>query len=140
MSAVEDRVYVPNEMVCEMCYPNAKEIGEVAPDLYLMENDGTYAIMSAPGHKNYEIFFFPDKPTPDPDPENLHEDGPILEASVAWVDKVLDWADTIKLRPEDGYFVCSAAEEAGWDHGNVLMWLYNRAGQLLEKKCEVSTK
>ncbi len=134
--SIEDRRYVPTEM-CELCFPNGKEIGEIAPNCWLIENEGKYAIITAPGHRGHEVLHFPDKPTPDPDPDNVHEDGPILEAACAWVDKVLDWAETVKLRAETGHFLCSAAEEAGWDHGDVLMWFYNRAGKALEEKNEV---
>ena len=121
-------------MVCHLCYPEAKEIGEIVPNLWLMENQGKYAIMGSPGHKRHELFFFPDKPSPDPDPDNLLEEtDPLFEISLKWTDVVSDWSETIRLYPEDGYLLYSGAEKAGWKDGMLLFWLYNRAGEMVKK-------
>ncbi len=96
------------EMVCELCYPNAIEVGEIFPDGWLMVNEGKYAIMVAHGHKGYELLFFPDKPTPDPDPECvLVDDSP----EAKWYDKVDDWSRSVKLSPEEGYFLVNGCKE-----------------------------
>ena len=130
MDPIKDRSYSPVK-VCELCYPNAKEIGEIMPNYWLMENEGKYAIISYNGHRDDEALFFPEKPTPDPDPACVTDDGPIFEASNKWVDTVSDWSETLLLRPEEGYYLCKAAKKAGWESNLFAFWLYDRAGKML---------
>jgi hypothetical protein len=116
-----------NKMICELCYPKAVEIGEIFPGGWLMENEGKYAIMAAQGHKGHELLFFPDKPTPDPDPD-CKSDSPEADK---WLDKVVDWEESVKLCPGDGYFLANGCKEAGWKESTLLIWLYDRAGKML---------
>jgi hypothetical protein len=134
-----------NKVLCELCYPESKEYGELIPGFWLVETvPGKFALVGDPnGHKGCELFLFPEKPYPDPDPNYEHEDNKeITEAAGKWIDLVCEWSKTIKLYPEDGYSLYCAAKEKGWDRSKdsfLMNWLFHMAGLLLqEKENEVS--
>ena len=121
-----------NQMVCDLCFPKAVEIGELVKDHFLMENEGQYSIIVAQGHKGHELLFFPDKPTPDPDPDCKSDD-------CSWLDKVLEWQETAKLDVVDGYYLVKACKESGYEYGDVLIWLYEKAGEMINEKSNQNT-
>jgi len=123
------------EMVCNLCYPDAVEYGEIFPGGWLMRNGDRYAVMAAHGHQGYELLFFPDRPTPNPDPECAEGLSPDEEkAADAWVDRVRDWQDAVLMSPEDGYFLVRGCKEAGCETSWPLWWLYDRAGKMIEEQ------
>lgn len=129
----ENLRYTLSEMtVGNFSFPTGDEIGEVAPGCWLIEEDGNYAIIVVSGETGHEVLWFPDTPTPDPDPECILEDQ--IEKSFDWLEKVLEWAEEATMSAEDGYFLCHAAKMSGWREGNVLLWFYHKAGELLERK------
>ncbi len=133
--------------VCYMCYPKARELGEVIPDCWLFENDGKWGLMCQPGHKDYELLMFPEKPWADPDPECEHDDDEIAALNDKWINVVCDWEDKVVMRPTDGHFLVKSCEEAGWwkkdesgeyhGHKLLLQWLFDHCGRkLVELECE----
>ena len=133
--------------LCYLCLPNAREICELIPDLWLFENEG---LMAQPGHgMDDALFLFPDKPWPDPDRDCVHKNDEIAALSDKWVDTVTNWDVKVLLPPEDGYFLVKSCREAGygdWEkdpeaHRLMLMWLYNFAGKkLVELECQHDQK
>lgn len=119
------------EMLCELCFPVAVEIGQIFPGGWLVENKGWYFIIASDGHKDDILLFFPNKPTPDPDPDVKEP-----EKYMWWVDAIADWENKIKMTPQDGYFLVSGCLEAGWKgskgQGTMLVWLYERAAKMVE--------
>lgn len=120
------------------CFPDAKEIGELIPGCFLIERSGKYFLLTQPGHSGDVLLCFPCKPYPDPDPDmkpdqELGPDGVI--AAKKWIDIVIDWGESIKLPPLDGWFLMDACYKAGmkqrgcWD-----IWLFDRAGKMVEGK------
>ena len=133
--------------VCYMCYPKARELGEVIPDCWLFENDGQWGLMCQPGHKGYELLMFPEKPWADPDPECEHEDDEIAALNDRWIDVVSTWEEKVLMSPTDGHFLIKSCEEAGWHkkdengeyHGHrlPLQWLFDHCGRKrVELECE----
>lgn len=122
--------------LCYLCFPDAVEYGELVPDLWLFKNGDTYGLMSQPGHNGDYLLLFPEKPTPDPDPECEHEGDEIAAASDVWIDLISDWQEKLKLFPHEGYMLTKSCYEAGWStrHGHMLFWLFDRAGKMLEGK------
>ena len=117
------------QCVCELCFPNSKEICELLPNCFLFENKGMWGLMTQFGHKGDELLFFPDKPRPDPDPETLHENDAIAEDSTLWMDTIDKWWEKIKMTPTDGYFLVNACKKAGWQDKMISYWLYDFAGK-----------
>lgn len=125
--------------LCYLCFPNGKEYCELIPDCWLFENEGKFGLMCQPGHGlDHAIIMFPDKPWQDPDRECEHEDDEIAKLSDKWIDTVCDWADTVRMRPEDGHMLVEACKAAGWHgrpneeaHPILLHWLYDLAGRKL---------
>lgn len=119
--------------LCNLCFPEGKDYGAITETLHLVENEGRYAIMTSPGHKDDEILIFPQKPTPDPDPNYLQDRGDLFEQAVAWTDLVIDWSDSTKVSVVEGYIIYKEAEEAGWTTGDVLMWYFDQAGKRIKE-------
>lgn len=122
--------------LCWLCFPEAVEYGELVPDLFLFKDGDTYGLMQQSGHRGDYLLLFPEKPTPDPDPECVHEGDEISTASDVWVDVVSDWQEKLKLFPSEGHFLVESCKEAGWTYkdGHMLFWLFDRAGKMLEGK------
>jgi hypothetical protein len=119
--------------LCYLCFPEAVEYGELIPDMFLFKDGDTYGLMMQSGHRGDYILLFPEKPTPDPDPECVHEYDEIA-TSERWVDVVADWQEKLKLFPSEGHHLVESCKEAGWSykHGHMLFWLFDRAGKMLE--------
>lgn len=124
------------EMVCELCFTHAMgamEYGKIAPEIWLFRVDGKYGLMGCDGHEGQEWFYFPEKPTPDPDVECKAEEGPVCDAASEWLDKVLTFEEGVTMKPECGYALVSCCKKGGYKRGGVIMWLWDQAGRLLEK-------
>ena len=82
-------------------------------------------------HKDDLICSLKNRPTPEP-PNDEDEDAD-LQPWFDWADEVeqiVEW----KMSVEDGHFLMTAAEEAGYnrDQGLFSFWLYHRLGVFLE--------
>lgn len=119
--------------MCQMCFPDAKELGIIAPRYSLIFNGGKYHILGGQGHKDEEILTFEDSPWSDPDPECLEILSPQLEElAYRWLKEVGKLENRWKIRIESGHALCLSCEKAGWVCGSVVSWIFNRAGQLIE--------
>lgn len=96
-----------NRFLCELCYPTAKEVGEIAPGFELIFLDGAYHILAGQGHKDDIIYSFKHKPMVDPCPESDGSDEKQEEIGFAWIDKQLQEVSNIK------WDICDAHEI--WD-------------------------
>lgn len=105
-------------------FPTGNEVEEIAPGCWLIEENNHYAIVAVSEKIGREIVWFHEKPTPEP--EN--------QVSDEWLDGVLTWAEEVYMSAEDGHFLCKAAKSSGWEEGNVLLWIYQKAGEVLERK------
>lgn len=119
------RYTISEKRIENFSFPTGNEVGEVAPGCWLIEENNNYAIIAVNGKIGHEILWFEDKPTPDPD---------CVSESFEWLDKIMEWAEETTMSAEDGYFLCSAAKKNGWKEGNVLLWFYQKSGQILERK------
>ena len=77
---------MPNEFACDLCFPNAKEIGMIGEHCYLIEMDGKYHILWGQGHKGDIIHTFTHKPWQDPDPECVApDDSELSKEAERWI-------------------------------------------------------
>jgi hypothetical protein len=127
-----------NKCLCSLCFPKAVEIAEFGkgPEyaLYLFEDEGRYGLMSLYGHRDQELFWFPKKPTPDPDPE-CEIDSPEADA---WLDDMELFEEAMKMSPCEGHFFIECSLLAGWrskdgkyTSNRFACWLVNYCGELI---------
>lgn len=125
------------EVICKLCFPSGIDYGELIPNFCLVQTEvGKYALIDSNGHRDHEFFPFPNKPYPDPDPECIHENDSIANQADDWIGIVGNWAQNLKICPEDGYALVNSCIKAGWnrkDNGSVLFWLYDFAGKKLKQ-------
>ncbi|RJQ25708.1 hypothetical protein C4577_04920 [Candidatus Parcubacteria bacterium] len=126
-------------VLCELCNPDVQEICELIPGYALVYDRGIYYLAGEDqGHGDAVTFFFPGKPTPDPDPLGILEDenDPTYIASTEWIDRFDEYWDDIKLSPESGWCLVNAAEEYGFGSDNIhsllCFWLAHKAGVMIE--------
>ena len=129
-----------NHWVCGLCYPEAKEIGEIADGYwFVLENDKYIILGGLYGHRDDCPLVFLDKPTPNPDPNDEHEDNddPILKESLDWMTRADNSFDKWILPIGCGYdFMHSCIETGGWDQEKYkifVYWLYDKAGRLIKE-------
>lgn len=120
-----------NEFVCNLCYPNAIELGEVVPGLFLMKMNEQYHLLGGQGHIDHIEATFAIRPRPEP-PEDEDDDD---AAWNKWYGEALLTEEILpKVSWRDGYLFVLQCMEGGYkpnEDGNLLLWLYNKAGQLL---------
>jgi len=128
-----------NQWVCELCYPNAKEIGEIAKDYWLILDNGKYSIVSGTyGHTDSHPMEFLDKPYPNPDPNDEHEaeNDPILAATLDWMEKADNSYEKWSMPIHLGYGFMDACTKTGlWDKEKDIIfiyWLFDKAGRLIQ--------
>lgn len=119
------------EWMCDLCFPHAVEIGMIAPGYALILNDGKYQILGVQGHKGHEIYTFPDKPFCDPDPDVEHNEGPIAEAEVRWIELMDRIDEEFELDPQTGYHFVNQCQPE-YQVGCFTTWLLNKCGKLIE--------
>lgn len=110
--------------MCEMCYPEGKEIVEIAPGYALIYWKKKYHILAGQGHMDDIILTFPRKPK---DVDSSDEE---FEAA-AIVDR------NFKIRPIEGYeFIKQCKKYAKYRpkvHGSFGFWLYDRCAKKIEE-------
>lgn len=117
----EIRYTIPGLEIGYFKFPAGNEILEVVPNCWITEDQGKFALVIESNQIGHDVIWFPNKPVPDDD-------------SLKWISDVSEWIDETTMSAEDGYFLCNAAKEAGWEEGNVLLWIYQKAGELLKKR------
>jgi len=122
-----------NQWMCELCFPEAKEIGIIAPGGYsLIYNQGKYHILGGQGHRDDEIITFEEMPWPDPDPDCADLPPEQEELADRWLDETDRLSESFKMHPETAFAFLSSCEEAGWKRGGFAHWLFNRAGRMIQ--------
>lgn len=107
-------------VACEACFEGVVEIGYIGKDggAMLAHHNGRFFVIVQPGHKGYELFSFPSKPIPDPDPTCEVEE--LGDAVDRWLEDVEKLEEILKMNPVSGYwFVRDCMEgRGGWltDH------------------------
>lgn len=124
---------------CELCFPGAVEIGELAPDVVLVFDDGGYCLIWGHGHNDGVLLTFQIAPWTDPDPDctgdlTLNEEG----LADQWIDDVEsalipeEW----NMPPDVGHAFCLTCEKVGWpsrSHRLLHQWVFDRAGTMIAK-------
>jgi hypothetical protein len=129
--------------MCEMCFPNGKEIKDFGDGLSLIYNNDKYALLAGQGHKGDELFIFDKMPTPDPYSQlmddNIYETyQPSAEqerSSNEWWDRIqsLDW----KLDIPTGWWFYNIFSREGYmknptkEHNMFEPWVYNYLGKII---------
>lgn len=95
------------QWICNLCYPNAEEIGMIFDGCALILHEGKYHIVIGQGHKGDIAYTFENKPFPDPDPECEIEE--LEEKSDQWMEEILTpFEDNFKLSPQVGYWLVTS--------------------------------
>lgn len=119
--------------MCNLCFHDGKEIGEIAPGYSLIYNEGKYYILGGQGHRDDEELTFETTPTPDPDPDCVIEDYPRADDWLEEVDKI---DEAWKMHPTDGYAIVNTCREQ-WQTskhpGRFSCWLYDKCGRMIQE-------
>jgi hypothetical protein len=118
--------------MCELCFPDAAEIGIITEGYSLILDKGKYSILGGQGHRGHEIYTFSDKPFLDPDPECDHNVGPIAEEAERWLSLLEKTEKDIKLDPYEGYcLVSQCMQDYNPREEYFIAWLLNKCGKLI---------
>ena|ERR1700722_4988754 len=107
--------------VCNLCYsqPKTEVIGEIALPYFLMFHEGRYCIIThSQGHLDRDMLLFPEKPFPDPDPNDEHEDNddPALTQAIEWLHHSSDVVSSWKMTAYSGFcFVDAIIKKGIWE-------------------------
>ena len=133
-----DDLETKNEYICHLCFPDAEEIGEVLPGLYLGKKDGKYFLIWEPCHLEQECYEFESGVEPRPDPnhtdEEIEADKALFEEDMAWVEETQKNV-TLQVGLHDAQFWVEAMEKDGYvrkEHGDARMYLYDKCGKAIE--------
>lgn len=114
--------------MCKSCFPEAKEIGIIAPGYSLILNNDKYHILGGQGHADHEIFTFDNKPWPDPDPDCKDENGELVDK---WLEETGKIEQKFKLPVETAFRFLTSCEEKGWKKGSFSNWLFDKCGNMI---------
>ena len=124
------------QWMCELCFPDAVEIGLVAPGLSLILHEGKYRLLWGQGHKGDVFLTFDNPPWPDPDPEvkpNLSKEDDAL--AMQWLDAAdAELEEKLRTHASAGYTLVQTCKESGYGttgHKLLNHWLYNKCGRLI---------
>lgn len=121
-----------SQLMCELCYEDAKEVGLICPCYALIFYQDKYHILSGEGHKGHIIFTFENVPWPDPDPECKDDlDDESEKEAMRWTDEAAA-LHHMKLHPHDGYALFSTYMKERRD-GFFSMWLFDKCGKLIKE-------
>ncbi len=129
-----------NEFLCELCYPDGIEIGELVPGYCLILNDKKYSVLSpeAQGHKDGILFTFQLVPKKSPFPLDDNSDRDYNKGDYL---KDLEWVKEVQATNEElftaygGYLFTSACIKSGWDVkqcSSLWFWVRDRCAKLIE--------
>jgi hypothetical protein len=112
--------------MCDLCFPDYSEIGEIAPGYVLIVKDDEYSVLGGEGHKGHQLYTFPTKPAASP-PDSL--------PAGQWDEALAKVEETLCLPVQLGYeFVEACLEHGGFgkENKNFPDWLLNKCGELVE--------
>jgi len=122
-----------NEWVCDLCFPESKEIGMIGPGLALLHHDNKYYLCWGQGHNGDEIFYCEETPTIDPDPECECEG--LTEYEDKWMERADAAFERLNMAPDSGHSFVETCKVGGFSHESphrmLVYWLYNRCGELV---------
>lgn len=132
------------QLLCNMCFPNHVELGYVAPGLILvLAPDGKYVIFVSPAHRGDEWVTLPERPEPDPIPDELWDDEAKLEelgeeiwsASNDWVERAYKAFENVSFSYlRSTWHLVNDLIEAGYnpkEDGEAELWLYARCAEVV---------
>jgi len=119
------------DFVCELCFPNAKEIGKICDYLYLVFWEEKYHLISHNGHKGDILHTFDIIPYEDPDPDCIDNS---IEADI-WIENLLSPLQSLKLPVLTGYRIYNAAISTGFNMKieSIESWIINKADKLIKE-------
>lgn len=108
--------------MCELCYPEGVDLGDICDGYSLMEWKGQYHILGGQGHMDDVIYTFPVAPRPDDDSDE-------------WIDEVLKPLFAWKMDPMEGWDLVQSCLEAGFDKSEegFKCWIGNKCGEMVIK-------
>lgn len=126
-----------HKFVCDMCFPDAKEWGEILSGYYLVERGGSFFIIGGHGHNNDVVIAFNEKPSMNPDSDNSNNHSE--DFADAWFEVAS--AYELKLPPIETYRFIHACVGCGYTTDKMIMpWIYSRAGELIQYVLSGGTK
>ena len=124
--------------MCEQCVADCDDLGYVARNIGLLKakRDGDFMKAGQYGlvECNDPFCLFDETPYPDPDPETTDTQNP---AADAWILSAGRFRDKLIVHPRLGHFIVESCKSSGYNpetDGDVAMWLFDRAGKLIEGK------
>jgi hypothetical protein len=123
-----------SEFMCKLCFPNGKEIGQIAGEHWLIHDIGKYHIIYNQGCD--EMFTFSETPIEDPFPDDKED---FTEAE--WVEVCnhvnnLRQMDKLKFCVQDAVRLFNDCTEAGYDSdffGPCEYWVHEKCAILIKE-------
>lgn len=132
----------PHPWLCELCFPNGIDIGKITDGYYLCFRDNQYFVLAGQGHSNDELFYWSEKPFPDPvygktDQEIEAMDENLFRTSRLEIDQIIQNTDLCILPHEGHRFIESCIKSGNYnqkrDGYNFELWLFNKCGVLINE-------
>lgn len=121
--------------MCEQCYANTTDLGEVVPEVYLVQatrdgqtmKSGQYGLVRC----DDPFCVFSVKPHPEYPSLNITEE--VDDAFFDWLADAHKFETALRVSPEIGYWLLNQCKLAGWNEaeGLLAIWLFNRMGLML---------
>jgi len=128
--------------ICNLCFPGGIEFGFIG-DGSLIFYDNKYMLLCGQGHRDDEIYVFPEKPTsnplgsnslPDDEWDALPTDKQNKECE--WIENIYELTRDAKFHIGDAYnFVDACIKNGDVDRNNGSIWvqIWHRCGTLIEE-------
>lgn len=131
-----------NPWICDLCFPGGIDIGKIADGYYLCFHNGRYFVLAGQGHSNDELFYWSEKPFPDPisgktDEEIDAIDRDFYSKNMLEIDRIITETDLCLSPSYEHRFVKACIESGSYDQEkdgyNFELWLFNRCGVLIHE-------
>lgn len=116
-------------LMCESCFPDGIEIGTITEGFSLIYHDKQFKIVEAPGHRGNSIYTFPERPWPDPNPDE--EDNVDDELQENWLRLLRQVEKTLILPPQTGYALVHGVVSEATCGGSFQYWLLDKCGKMV---------
>ncbi|MHA2280093.1 MAG: hypothetical protein ACXAC5_04355 [Promethearchaeota archaeon] len=128
--------------MCELCFPDGIEFGFIGTGSLILY-DGKYMLLCGQGHRDDEIYTFPEKPTSNPLGTNTLSDDewdalPIEKSDeeCKWIENIWDQTREARFHLRDAYDFVAACIDNGdivEEHGSFWQQIWHRCGELIEE-------